>query len=149
MKKKNTIKKGAILLFSGLVLMLMGCQSLKESTSPYQEADINKDKQVLFQVSDSSQLRTEQLLEVEIRNNTEREITYGIAYSLEKRTDNQWMTFSPYEEKAFIEIALGLKPGEVGDEVLDVSGYPSFSNGTYRVIRVIEGHPYAAEFELK
>ena len=146
---KNITKRGAILLFFGLTLVLMGCQSLKETTSPYQEADINKDKHVVFQVSDSSKLQKEQLLEVEVRNDTEREIAYGIAYSLEKRTDTQWMTFSPYEEKAFIEIALVLKPGEVGYEVLDVSGYPSFPNGTYRVIRVIEGHPYTAEFELK
>lgn len=82
-------------------------------------------------------------------NNSEDEISYGIAFTLEKEDDNEWFIVEPEEEMAFILIAHILGPGEEAQDELNMEYYEPLDPGEYRVVREIEGEVMTAEFEVQ
>lgn len=140
---KALLKSSPLLLVG---FLLMGCTESREP-SPYEE--VNTLEGVELQLNQSSYARENDTFSLTVINNSEQEITYGVAFTIEKSEDDQWVMMEPEEEMAFILIAHILPPGEEAEEELFMEYYEPFEEGEYRVVRQIEGEVLTAEFSIE
>lgn len=140
----NTLKGMSALLFSGVILS--ACGTSKEA-SPFEEVNtldgvnIHLDQDTYAQEGDNFMLT--------VSNESDEEISYGIAFTVEVEDDGDWYIVEPEEEMAFILIAHMLGPGEEAEEELNMEYYEPFDEGTYRVVRQMEGEVLTAEFTIE
>ena len=133
-------------LLPGSMLVLGGCAGNDLEPSPYEEVNtmenvrIELEKDVYSAEGDTFILNT--------INESEDEISYGIAFSLETEQDGEWFVVEPDEEMAFILIAHVLGPGEEAEDELNMAYYKPLEPAQYRVVREIEGEVLTAEFQV-
>lgn len=140
---KTILKMSPILL---LAIILAGCAENREP-SPFEE--VNTLDGVDLQLNQSSYEAEDNSFLLSVVNNSEEEITYGVAFTIEKLENEQWVMVEPEEEMAFILIAHILPPGEEAQEELFMEYYEPFEEGEYRVVRQIEGEVLTAEFTVE
>lgn len=133
---------------AGLLLALIflgGCSETKEA-SPFEEVDGLEG--VSLELNEEVYAPENNTFRLTVSNESEKEITYGIAFTVEKEEGDGWYIVEPEEEMAFILIAHVLGPGEASDETLNMDYYEPFDEGHYRVVRQIEGEALTAEFSI-
>ncbi|MDZ7834672.1 MAG: immunoglobulin-like domain-containing protein [Alkalibacterium sp.] len=141
---KNILLRYVLLPAS--MLVLGACAENGLEPSPYEEVNtmenvrIELEKDVYSPEGDTFILNT--------INESEDEISYGIAFSLETEQDGEWFVVEPDEEMAFILIAHVLAPGEEAEDELNMEYYEPLEPGQYRVVREIEGEVLTAEFQV-
>lgn len=134
-----------ILLTSSL-LFIGGCSSDAAEPSPYEE--VNTLENVKIELEKNEYDPEDDTFRLNTVNESEDDISYGIAFTLEKEEDNTWFMVEPDEEMAFILIAHILGPGEEAQEELNMEYYEPLDTAKYRVVREIEGEVLTAEFEV-
>lgn len=145
MSIKNNYYKSFALIMS--VSVLGACSENESEPSPYDEVNtmenvrIELEKNVYEPAGDTFILTTV--------NESEDEISYGVAYSLEKEQEGEWYVVEPDEEIAFIMIVHSLAPNEEAQEELNLEYYEPLDTGDYRVVREIEGEVLTAGFEVE
>lgn len=102
------------------------------------------------------EMRTEQLsypvgitsLKVLITNNTDEEVSYGVAFILERKQDGVWHR-ADMDDVAWIMIAHLLPPGETNTDELSFETFTDpLSAGEYRILKNIGDGLYSAEFSV-
>ncbi|WP_091529530.1 immunoglobulin-like domain-containing protein [Alkalibacterium subtropicum] len=142
--KRKYIRKLALVMS---ISFLGACSENEAEPSPYEEVNTMEDvrialeKDVYDPAGDTFILNT--------INESEDEISYGVAFSLEKERDGEWYVVEPNEEMAFIMIVHSLDPGEEAQEELSMEYYEPLETGDYRVVREIEGEVLTAEFAVE
>lgn len=140
----DTTKGLSALFFTAFILS--ACGATKEA-SPFEEVntldgvEIYLDQETYAQEGDTFILT--------VSNESEEEISYGIAFTVEIEEDGEWYIVEPEEEMAFILIAHMLQPGEEAEEELNMEYYEPFDEGHYRVVRQMEGEVLTAEFTVE
>lgn len=89
-------------------------------------------------------------LTLKIKNASDAEISYGVDFSIEQLIGGDaWGVVPATENLMFIEIAQLLQANSEADFVVDLSQLaPSLEEGTYRIVKNINGEVFYAEFEL-
>lgn len=126
--------------------VLWGCTSEESEPSPYEEVNTLENVRIELEKNEYDSEGDTFLLNT--YNDSEDDISYGIAFTLEKEEEGEWFIVEPEEEMAFILIAHILAPGEEAQEELNMEYYEPFDSATYRVVREIEGEVLVAEFEV-
>lgn len=143
-KLTNTIKGFSTLFFASFILS--ACGTTKEE-SPFEEVntlegvDINLEQDI-YEPEGATFILT-------VSNESEQEISYGVAFTVELEEDDNWYVVEPEQEMAFILIAHMLQPGEEAEEELNMEYYEPFEEGHYRVVRQMEGEVLTAEFTVE
>ncbi|PRY83517.1 immunoglobulin-like domain-containing protein [Alkalibacterium olivapovliticus] len=140
---KSLVKLSAI-VFLGFILVACG-----ENREPSPFEEVNTLEGVELQLNESVYDRENDTFLLTVINNSEQEVTYGVAFTVEKHEDDQWVMVEPEEEMAFILIAHILQPGEESEEELFMEYYEPFEEGEYRVVRQLEGEVLTAEFSVE
>lgn len=66
-------------------------------------------------------------------NQTDYDVIYGAAYTVERQDGDQWVSCAMQEELYFIEIAYELKSGQSNEQTYNLTDtYNVFANGNYR-----------------
>ncbi|EXJ23563.1 hypothetical protein ADIAL_1000 [Alkalibacterium sp. AK22] len=128
------------------LIIASACGNTKEA-SPFEETDGLEG--VSIELSEEVYARENDTFRLTVSNESETEITYGIAFTVEKQEGDNWYIVEPEEEMAFILIAHVLSPKEASEETLNMDYYEPFDEGKYRVVRQIEGEPLTAEFRVE
>lgn len=147
MKKKYHLKT-LIILFV-MLGVLTACRHLVMEPSPYAETELNQSKDIHFRTIKKTIQADEKKMDVEVVNESDETIGYGIEFTLEKLQEKEWMEVQPDDEIAFIAIGLLVEPGERGQDTIELEHYPVLPEGTYRIVRMIQGQTYTAEFKKK
>ncbi|GAA0359752.1 hypothetical protein GCM10008932_10430 [Alkalibacterium iburiense] len=130
-----------------MVILLWACTGPEAEPTPYEEVNtlrgvrLTLDKEV-YESEDDRFLLT-------VHNDSSKEVTYGVAYTLEKLNNHQWYVVEPEEEIAFIMIAHILGSGEEAQEEINLDFYEPLEPGHYRIVREIEGEVLTAEFQVR
>jgi len=140
---KKTLAAGVVFIIG---MVLSGCGDIREP-SPFEEVDTLDGVSISLnqEVYDSEG----ETFILTVSNQSEEEISYGIAFTVEKQEGDQWITVEPEEEMSFIMIAHILGPGEEAEDELNMHYYEPFEPGEYRVVRQIEGEVLTAEFTVE
>lgn len=138
-----------ILKLSSFVLLGLILTACTERRDPSPFEEVNTLEGVELQLNQSDYEREENTFLLTVINNSEQEVTYGVAFTIEKLEDDQWVMVEPEEEMAFIMIAHILPPGDEAEEELFMEYYEPFEEGEYRVVRQIEGEILTAEFTVE
>jgi len=86
---------------------------------------------------------------LKIKNNSADEFFYGVDYSIETFSGENWEVVPAAADLMFIEIAQSLGSNAEQDFVVDLSQLnPSLKAGTYRVVKTINNEQFYVEFEL-
>lgn len=146
MKKRNCW----ILTSALLGLFLVGCTKTAFEPSPYPADELNQLTGVTMKTVEPTYSPDVETIHVAIANETEEELFYGVAFSVEYLDEDEWVVFPFEEEMAWREIALSLKPGAGNTEEITMTLFEhDFEPGTYRVIKEVAGKPLTAEFEIE
>lgn len=145
MTKKISYIRLFVLVMS--MSILGACSEDASEPSPYEEVNTMENVRIELE-KDSYQPEADTFL-LNTINESEDEISYGIAYTLEKELEDDWYIVEPEEEIAFIMIAHSLGPGEEAQEELNLEYYEPLETGNYRVVREIEGEVLTAEFAVE
>lgn len=143
----QTRKLLSILWIAFMVPLLWACTGTEEEPTPYEEVNtlrgvrLTLDKEVYESEEDRFLLT--------VHNDSSSEVTYGVAYTLEKLNNQQWYVIEPEEEIAFIMIAHILNSGEEAEEEISLEYYEPLEPGHYRIVREIEGEVLTAEFQVR
>lgn len=149
-----------MLLSMFLVLSLIGCKAegqlkpkeTNSNTSSLDNTEESKEEAVSMFVKEET--LTAKSATFVLQNNTEKEYTYDLVYSLEKQTDGKWQVFEPIEPLSWAAIVMALQAGEKTEFDVDWTlGYDELSEGTYRLVKSIsdsEGNSTTiyAEFDI-
>lgn len=137
----------SILWVACIVSFLWACAGSEEDPTPYEEVNtlrgvrLTLDKEVYEPEGDRFLLS--------VHNDSSNEVTYGVAYTLEKLNNHQWYVVEPEEEIAFIMIAHILGSGEEAEEEINLEFYEPLEPGHYRIVREIEGEVLTTEFQVR
>lgn len=143
-KVKKVISIVLLLFFAPLFL---ACSDTEKEPTPYEEVNtlrgvrLSLDKEI-YESEDDRFLLT-------VHNNSQNEVTYGVAFTVEKLRNGEWYVIEPEEEIAFIMIAHILDPGEAAEEEISLDYYEPLEPGHYRIVREIEGDVLTAEFQVR
>lgn len=143
---KKIIALLSIILVSLIILMSCGTNSLGEE-SPYGE-NVNQLDGVSIELNKETYQPEGDTFELNVINNSEEQITYGVPYTLEYYDEGIWYEVEPDEEIAFILIAHILDAGDEATEELNLEFYEPLEIGRYRIVRLIGEDPLTAEFEI-
>lgn len=139
------MKRSIFLLSTLFVFALSGCGETERFSreSTYKESN---DKSVTLSISEDS--ITSKGLTLTIKNNTDKDITYGEDYVLEQKRNDKW--YKSNDEQSFT--ALGNVLEANGTDEQKVS-YSALEDGEYRIIQNFysdsEVFELCAEFDLK
>lgn len=125
---------------------LSACGAGKEA-SPFEE--VNTLDGVEIALNQETYAEEGETFILTVSNESEEEISYGVAFTVEVEEDDEWYIVEPEEEMAFILIAHMLGPGEDAEEELNMEYYEPFEEGHYRVVRQIEGEVLTADFTVE
>lgn len=130
------------------LIFLSSCQTnnLGEE-SPYGEA-VNQLEGVSIELTEDIYQPEGDQFELRVVNESEEQISYGVAYALEYYDETVWYEVEPDEEISFIMIAYLLDAVEEATEEINLEYYEPLEVGRYRLIRQIAGEALAAEFEI-
>ncbi|MER2063225.1 MAG: immunoglobulin-like domain-containing protein [Alkalibacterium sp.] len=145
MKYKTKAARGLVLAAS--VGVLSACSEIGSEPSPYEEVNTLED--VRLELEKDSYDPEGDTFMLNTINESDSDISYGIAFSLEKIQDGEWYIVEPDEDMVFIMIAHSLSPGEVAQDELNMEYFEPLESGEYRVVREIEGEVLTAEFEVE
>lgn len=146
MKKRNRW----ILTSALLGLFLAGCTKTAFEPSPYPANELNQLTGVTMKTVEPTYSPDVETIHVAIANETEEELFYGVAFSVEYLDEDEWVVFPFEEEMAWIEIALTLEPGATNKEEIALTQFEQeFNSGTYRVVKEVSGKPITAEFKIE
>ncbi len=139
------MKRSIFLLSTLFVFALSGCGETERFSreSTYKESN---DKSVTLSISEDS--ITSKGLTLTIKNNTDKDITYGEDYVLEQKRNDKW--YKSNDEQSFT--ALGNVLEANGTDEQKVS-YSALEDGEHRIIKIFnsdsEEFELCAEFDLK
>lgn len=132
------------------IFFLTGCTKAAFEPSPYTADDLNQLAGVTMKTVEPRYKSDTETIHVTLANETEEELFYGVAFSIEYLDEDAWVVFPFEEEMAWREIALILQPGETNREEITMTLFEhDFEPGTYRVIKEVAGKPLTAEFEIE
>lgn len=146
------MKKLSKLFLAGVLttLSLAACGRVAFEPSPYEPGDLNQLPGVTMRTAEPGYPADVETIELTIENESDEELFYGVAFSVEYLDDGEWVIFPFEDEMAWIEIALMLEPGGSNTEELNMTLFKyDFEPGTYRVIKEIAGETLTAEFEIE
>lgn len=148
LERKIHMKKIFISTILSLTLILLsGCGSKIGVESPY-GSNVNQLEGVSIELNKESYMTEGDVFELTTTNQSEEEVTYGVAYTIEYLNDDTWHIVEPNEEISFILIAQILGPGEEALETISMEYYEPLKSGQYRLIREINNKVLAAEFSV-
>src|SRR5699024_6516024 len=107
-------KIAGLFLLTSILVLLTGCGKLKLTPSLHEESELNQNKDIKFETEKRIYPTGVKEIQLNVTNNTKKDIAYGVDYSLEKKESNEWMEVQPNEEMYFIAIALNIEPGVTG-----------------------------------
>ena len=141
---KRTVFTLFTLLCAICAVILVSCSTLTPSPYPDMENGL---------ITSMTQFDTyapdAEIIHAVLYNGTDKEISFGADWSMEILRDGSWYALPFVENACWISIGYGLMPGatfpfEVHTSMLDYS----LKEGTYRIIKKIDGEPCAAEFTV-
>lgn len=130
------------------IFLLTACGSTNLGEESSHGSDVNNLEGVTIELTKDTYKSEGDNFELVVINNSDKEVTYGVPYSLEYLSDGTWYVVEPEEEMAFIMIAFILAAGEEAAEELNLTYYEPLAAGQYRIIRQIDGEELTAEFEV-
>ncbi|MDE1549141.1 immunoglobulin-like domain-containing protein [Jeotgalibaca caeni] len=146
-----TMKKMLLFVLTAGISMgvLAGCSGSDGEPSPYEESEVNQLEGVSMETTEATYPVEAEGVNVRIKNETDEEYYYGVAYSVERLVNDTWVVV-PFEgEVSWIEIAITLAPQSENEEGVSFDLLESDREpGTYRIIKEVANHVVAAEFEL-
>lgn len=145
MTRKRIQFLGFALLLS--ISFLWACTDSEKEPTPYEE--VNTLRGVRLSLDKEIYESEEDRFLLTVHNNSQNEVTYGVAFTVEKLNDNNWYVLEPDEEIAFIMIAHILASGEEAEEEIHLDYYEPINPGHYRIVREIEGEVLTAEFQVR
>lgn len=139
------MKKCAVLLPLFVIILFTACSSMTFSNeSPHQDLPVTGE--VTISIKEDSVSDTSLILV--IKNNTAKELSYDMTYTLERKKDNTW--YSLDQDMAFNALAAILKPNAINE--FPVSWDAKLSKGVYRIVKPVVTEngicPVAAEFSV-
>lgn len=91
---------------------------------------------------------TSKSLKYSITNNSEKDISYGADFEIEKYVDNIWQEYNIVID--FVEVANVLKEGKSSEEeIVFANYYGNLAKGKYRLLKYINGKLVSAEFDVR
>lgn len=130
------------------IFLLTACGSTNLGEESSHGSDVNNLEGVIIELTKDTYKSEGDNFELVVKNNSDKEVTYGVPFSLEYMSDGAWYVVEPEEEMAFIMIAFILAAGEEAAEELNLTYYEPLAVGQYRIIRQIDGEELTAEFEV-
>lgn len=148
--------KKYMLCFVCLLLLLTACQqSDQQSAESPQLIEANEQKipsskdNLTISTKKEQYNTTDQTITVLFQNNSDKEFTYGAAFSLEKNIDGTWYSLPFKEGTAFIEIAYILPAHKTTSETYSLALLKDkLSAGHYRIVQQFGSMKLAAPFEM-
>lgn len=145
---KNKWGWAVIGLMAGMILT--ACDGTTEGEeSPYSADEINQLEGVTMETTEASYPVGTEMVDLVIKNDSDEEVYYGVAFSVEKQDGNRWVIVPFEDDVSWIEIALMLAPKGQNEETVSFDLLENeLTEGTYRIIKEIAGNPVSAEFEI-
>lgn len=139
-----------ILFVLGSLALFISCASAKKATI---EKENEKQARIEMKVAPERNGGTPETLDLTIKNNTGEVIQFGANYSIQRRSDNEWIDVD-LDNFAVIAIMYSLQPGESGEYKVNL--FPknvNYTEGEYRIVKQIaigeKGmHPYYSNFQV-
>ncbi len=123
-------------------------QTPTESIDPAGGSDISLSQAEVILTPDSYPVGTKSITLV-LKNNSSKELWYGMEYQLEQEIDGVWSPVPAAADLMFIEIAKLLEPNSEQDFEIDLSLLsPALEAGNYRITKQIDGQVCIANFSL-
>lgn len=145
---KNKWGWAVIGLMAGMMLTACGGTTEGEE-SPYSADEINQLEGVTMETTEASYPVGTEMVDLVIKNDSDEEVYYGVAFSVEKQDGNRWVIVPFEDDVSWIEIALMLAPKGQNEETVSFDLLENeLTEGTYRIIKEIAGNPVSAEFEI-
>lgn len=110
------------------------------------EGNVNLKNVVMKAEKSTYELGTKEI-KVDITNNSNQEVSYGLQYEIEKLESNKWVKVPFKEEPMFIMIAYVLEPGKTNSQIISLSNLDELTVGKYRIVK--STGILTAEFEIK
>ena len=128
-----------------VMLLFAGCAV----PSPIDDAALNPDTGIRmytqFEVIDDSA----KTLQMMIENNSGASVSFGTEWTLEKRSGSGWKQLPFKPDVGFESILIGIADGGDAARMCHLSLIQSrLTDGEYRIVKEIGGHPYAAFFTV-
>ena len=141
------------MLFFGMfafLILLTGCTSKPELVpSKYDEAGLNQLAGVVMTTTQTSYVSGTQKIQLKIRNDTDSEYFYGVAFAVEQKVEGKWYEVPFKEEPVFIQLAVVLAPHSENLETVDLGILAGeLKPGLYRIVKEMEGEAVTAEFKI-
>lgn len=141
------------MLFFGMFVfltLLTGCAAKSELVpSKYDEAGLNQLAGVVMTTTLTSYVSGTHNIQLKIRNDTDNEYSYGMAFAVEQKVQGKWYEVPFKGEPVFIQLAVVLAPHSENLESVDLGILASeLKPGLYRVVKEMEGKAVTAEFTI-
>ncbi|MDX8046888.1 immunoglobulin-like domain-containing protein [Gracilibacillus sp. S3-1-1] len=144
--------KACIWFILVLFLFLAGCQEdLTETLSKSEYGDIVEQEEYKMTLEKDKYPENVDLITMEIFNNSDTDITFGLEHSVEIYVDGNWYQIPFKKDAQFQAIGVIVKPGESYSQNVAVDQLDfSFIPGRYRVIKpILPEVVVSAEFEIE
>lgn len=117
--------------------------------SDYTGSDINSSDDIVFTTEYPVYSKDITRITCFLKNNTKNELIYGEEYVIEKLIDREWYKIPFPDNAIWHSIAIILSPESTKTEYISLT-FPdyTFTDGSYRVVKQVGDHYYAAAFEL-
>lgn len=127
-----------------------GCYRIKkviDGSEKYLEFRLSNDNIVKMRTKNESYWKKTDEIELTIENTGNEELAYGKEYRIEKSDGkNGWLNV-PLKDDSFTEEAVLLKPESKNTQLIKISNIDEENMyGDYRIVKVIDGNEYYAEF---
>jgi hypothetical protein len=149
MEKDSRIR----MLFLGMfvvLILLTGCAAQPALVpSKYDEAGLNQLAGVVMTTTQTSYVSGTHNIQLKIRNDTDKEYSYGVAFAVEQKVDGKWYAVPFKGEPVFNQLAVILAPHSENLESVDLGILASeLKPGLYRIVKEMEGEVVTADFTI-
>lgn len=147
MMTRKTFYKILLICFSLLLAatLMFACAPLLES----KYGSIASDGEVTLRTQYAVYAKDVDVIQVLMRNDSGDEIGFGAAWSMEKLDGGTWMTLPFKPDTAWNELLYLLSDGGTRTFTVHIASLDyKLTDGTYRIVKEIDGVPVAAEFTV-
>lgn len=127
-----------------------GCYRIKkiiDGKERYLEFRLSNDNIVKMKTKNESYWKKTDEIELTIENTSSKELVYGKNYRIEKSNGKNGWIKVPLKDDRFTEEAILLEPKSKSTQIIKISNIDEENMyGDYRIVKVIDGNEYYAEF---
>ncbi|MGI5900639.1 MAG: immunoglobulin-like domain-containing protein [Christensenellales bacterium] len=151
LKRAGKVKMAMAVFIIIAAALLTGCIASGKNLEPSQYFDGDFDSSGLIRLTtdQSSYPKGTNTISYTVTNSSNREVYYGVSYSVEMKLRGAWHQLPFKDSTAWIAIAYKLESGESQSYQADLSLLRfSLSQGEYRLVKQVGEKLYSAEFAI-